>query len=172
MLQKFARVIALVNLFMQTMQGPTLLKNVEPFAQKMSRGSFHIRPLHRISRRRISSSSDMSRIACRESPFNHVMNYSPELWQYWVRSRSRLCSGFSSTEWRDSNGFLRTTVITIHKLNIRWFSFPHLPSGTETLHLRGTPYIITSAASDKARRWLSRPIAEFNTLLDHQQSFI
>jgi hypothetical protein len=43
-----------------------LLKNVRPFVQKMRCDSLHIRPIHRISDRRISSSSDMSRNACRE----------------------------------------------------------------------------------------------------------
>jgi hypothetical protein len=29
-------------------------------------------------------------------------------------------------------------MIITHKLNIRWFGLPHLPSGTEMLHLSGT----------------------------------
>jgi hypothetical protein len=58
---------------------PILLKNVEPFVQKMGCGSRPIRPIHRISHRRISSCSDMSRAARKESPFNHMTDYSLEL---------------------------------------------------------------------------------------------
>jgi hypothetical protein len=62
---------------------------------------------------------DMLRTACMESSFNNGKNCSQEFGRYWMRSRSRLWSVSSSTGWRDSNGFLRTIVIIIHKLNIR-----------------------------------------------------
>jgi hypothetical protein len=39
-------------------------------------------------------------------------------------------------------------AIINHKLNIRWFSFPHLPSGTETLHLSRTPHISFRRSSE------------------------
>jgi hypothetical protein len=58
-----------------------------------------------------------------------------------MRSRSRLCNASSSTGWRDSNRFLRIMAITIRKLNIPRFSFSHLHSGTEMLHLSGTCHI-------------------------------
>jgi hypothetical protein len=106
--------------------------------QRIGCPSLHIHPTHPISYRRISISSNMSRTACRESSFNHGTNCSQEWGRDWVRSQSRLCSAFSSPGWRDSNGLLRRMVIIIHKLNVRWFGFPHLSLGIEVLNLSGT----------------------------------
>jgi hypothetical protein len=64
-----------------------------------------------------------------------MKNNSLELWRSWVRSRQRICSGSSSTGWRDSNGFLRIIVIIVHKMNIHQFRFPHLFSVAEMLSL-------------------------------------
>jgi hypothetical protein len=106
-------------LFMQTTQRPTLLKHVELCVQKTGCGSLPIHPTHPISGRRLSSSSDMSRTAFRESRFNHMTNESLQLLVEWVRSQSRHSSVSSSIRWRESNGFLRTMVIIVHQLNIR-----------------------------------------------------
>jgi hypothetical protein len=54
----------------------------------------------------------------------------------------RTCFGTGS---RDSNGFLRTMVTTIHKLNIGRFTFLGFLSESEMLHLGGTSYTWWSA---------------------------
>jgi hypothetical protein len=97
---------------------PSTANNDELFVRKMGGDSLHIRPPHLISHPRISSSWAIARTTCGESTFNQRENYSRELGRDWVRSRSRVCSASPSTGWRDSNGFLRIMVVTIHKLNI------------------------------------------------------
>jgi hypothetical protein len=63
----------------------------------------------------------------------------------------RTCFG---TEWRDSNGFLRTMVITIHKLNTGGFTFLAFLSESEMLHLGGTSYIYISMYFDSSNTFL------------------
>jgi hypothetical protein len=49
----------------------------------------------------------------------------------------RACFGI---RWRRSNGFLRTMVTTIHKLNTGWLAFLRFLSESEMRSLGGTPY--------------------------------
>jgi hypothetical protein len=51
------------------------------------------------------------------------------------------------TGWRDSNGFFRTMVTTIHKLNTGGFNALGFLSDSEMLHLGGTPYTIVALPS-------------------------
>jgi hypothetical protein len=66
-------------LFMLTMQGLTLLKNVERFTKKMNCSSLPIDPTHLISHHPIYFCSVMSRNVSRGWYFHHMRNYSMQL---------------------------------------------------------------------------------------------
>jgi hypothetical protein len=63
------------TLFMPTMQGMILLKNVERFAKKMDCGSLPIHLTHLISPHPTSFCSVMSRNVSNECCFHHTRNY-------------------------------------------------------------------------------------------------
>jgi hypothetical protein len=54
---------------------------------------------------------------------------------------------------RDWNWFFRVAVSTIDKINIHWFGYSRLPSGTEMPRLVGTPYILETLWSRSAWKW-------------------
>jgi hypothetical protein len=63
------------------------------------------------------SYSYMSNIVCRESLFHHVESYLQQFVKSSGLSRDQSWSTCFGTGWRDSNGFLRTMVTAIYKLN-------------------------------------------------------
>jgi hypothetical protein len=67
------------SLFMLTMQGLTLLKNIELFAKKMDSGSLPIHPTHLNSRHPTSFCSIITNNVSKEWCFHHMMNYSTQL---------------------------------------------------------------------------------------------
>jgi hypothetical protein len=71
--------------------------------------------------------------------FYHVKNYLQQFMKSSGPSRDQPWRTYFGTGWRDSNGFLRTTVTSINKLNTGWFPFLEFLSESEMLHLVGTP---------------------------------
>jgi hypothetical protein len=93
------------------------LENTELFTKKIGSAWPYTHYIHLISHHPTSFSSNISNIACRESLFHHVTNYLRQLMKSSGPSRDqpwRTCFG---TGWRDSNGFLRSMVTTVYKLN-------------------------------------------------------
>jgi hypothetical protein len=79
------------SLFMLTMQGLTLLKNVKLFAKKMDCGSLPIHPTHLSSHHPTPFCSVMSRNVSKEWCFHHKRNYStqlvkrfPAVFEHWM----------------------------------------------------------------------------------------
>jgi hypothetical protein len=97
---------------------PHTAQKYRTFRAKSRCGSPHARDTRPISRFRISSSSAMRRIACKESYLHRVRNYLQELVRYWTRYCPRLCHASSSTGLRDRNEFLRITLSTVDTINI------------------------------------------------------
>jgi hypothetical protein len=132
-------------LSMLTKQDPTPSQNGELFCEQNASASPYTQRTYLISHHPTSFSSDISNLVCMESLFHHVENYlqqfmkfpGPSLGQPW-----RTCFG---TGWRDSNGFLRTMVTTIHKLNTGWFAFLGFLSEGEVLHRGRTTYILVDS---------------------------
>jgi hypothetical protein len=119
---------------------PHVARKCRAFEKKIGSASPYTYRTHLISHHLASFSSDISNIVCRELLFHHVKNYLQQFMKSSGPSRDqpwRMCFG---TGWRDSNGFLRTTVTTIHKLNSGWFNFLGFLSESEMLDFGGTPY--------------------------------
>jgi hypothetical protein len=85
----------------------------------------------------------MSRNVSKEWCFHHTRNYSTQLVKWWPATGRRLWLPCLSTGRRDRNGYLRTMVITIHKLPVGSFTFLQCLLETEPRNLSGTAYIST-----------------------------
>jgi hypothetical protein len=135
---------------MLTTQDPIPPENVELCAKKIGSASSYAHRADLISHHPTSFSSDISNIVCRKSLFHHVKNYLQQFMKSSGPSRDQPWRKCFGTGWRDSNEFLRTLVITIHKLNPGWFPLPGFLSESEMLHLGGTPYIYKIGTSEIA----------------------
>jgi hypothetical protein len=82
-----------------------------------TRARLAVHRTHLISHYPTYFSSDISNIVCTESLLHHVKNYLQQFMKSSGTSRDQPWRTCFDTGWRDSNGFLRTMVITIHKLN-------------------------------------------------------
>jgi hypothetical protein len=102
---------------MLTTQDSTPPENAELFAKKISSASPSTHRTHLISHHPTSFSSDISNIVRRESLFHQVKNYLQKFMKSSGPSRDQPWKTCFDTGWRDPNGFLRTMVATIHKLN-------------------------------------------------------
>jgi hypothetical protein len=111
------RLIGRDSLFMLTTQDPAPPENAEPCAKKIGSATPYTYRTHLVSHHPTSFSSDISKIVCRESLFHHVKNYLQQFMKSSGPSRDQSGRTCFSTGWRDSNGFLRTMVTPIHKLN-------------------------------------------------------
>jgi hypothetical protein len=87
------------------------------FATKIGFASPYTHHTHLIWHHPTSFSSNISKIIYRESLFHHVNNDLLQFMKLSGPSRDQPWRTFLGTEWRDSNGFLRIMMTSIHKLN-------------------------------------------------------
>jgi hypothetical protein len=134
------RLMEAESLFMLTTQDPTSPENAELFPKRIGSTSPYTHHTHLIPHHPTSFSSDISNTVYRESLFYHMKNHLQQFVKSLEPSRDQPWKTCSGTGWRDSNGFPRTMVTTLHKLNSGGFTFLGFFSESEMLHLGGTPY--------------------------------
>jgi hypothetical protein len=92
---------------------PHTTRKYPAFAKKVGSTSPYTHHTHLISHHRISFSSDISTILCRESFFHRLKNYLQQFMKSSRPSRNQLWRTCFGTGWKHSNKFLRTMVMTI-----------------------------------------------------------